>query len=150
MYEIPVTSLTSDGARQNRFYRLCQDHGKGKLPYKCTNSYHKDKELFFFCDVPHLLKTARNCFSNSFSHSKSRKMQVCCQWIMHEYVNPPKCSFIRKRDSLLAGSLLKASTWLRPLPQPLALGFVTSWQGITSGSHRTHVWGCIWQLKWVN
>ncbi len=74
LYELPVTSLTSDGAQQNRrFYRLCQPKG---LPYKCKNVYRHQSDLYFFCDVPHLLKTARNCFSNSFSHSKSRKMEV--------------------------------------------------------------------------
>ena len=77
LYDVPVTSLTSDGAKSNRrFYRLCQPEGSGNLPYKCVNPYKQDKDLYFFCDAPHLLKTTRNCFSNSFSHSKSRKMQV--------------------------------------------------------------------------
>lgn len=78
MYDLPVVSLTSDGAKPNRkFYRICQQKGqKKKLPYKAKNPYCPQTELYFICDVPHLLKTARNCFSNSFAHSKSRKMQV--------------------------------------------------------------------------
>lgn len=82
-YEIPVVSLTSDGAKPNRkFYRLCaKDHvkkvpGAEGIPYKTSNPYRSGEELYFFCDVPHLLKTSRNCFSNSFAHSLSRKMQV--------------------------------------------------------------------------
>ena len=78
MYNIPVVSLTSDGAKPNRrFYRMCQTekHGK-KLPYKTFNRFCQGRELFFICDPPHLLKTARNCFSNSFAHSCSRTMQV--------------------------------------------------------------------------
>ena len=77
VFDIPVTSLTSDGAKPNRrFYRMCQKN-KRALPYKTFNPFRKNEAVFFFCDVPHLLKTARNCFSNSFSHSKSRTMQVC-------------------------------------------------------------------------
>ena len=81
MYNIPVVSLTSDGAKPNRrFYSMCQQQqqkGKSKdVPYKTFNPFREGKDLFFFCDAPHLLKTARNCFSNSFAHSNSRKMQV--------------------------------------------------------------------------
>lgn len=82
MFDIPVVSITSDGAKTNRrFYRLCQQDRRG-LPYKTSNPYNSSRELFFFCDVPHLLKTARNCFSNSFAHSMSRMMQVelCSKW----------------------------------------------------------------------
>jgi len=75
LYNIPIVSLTSDGAKQNRrFYRMCQRKG---VQYKCTNPYTTSNiELYFFCDVTHLLKTARNCFRNSFFHSQSKKMQV--------------------------------------------------------------------------
>ena len=89
MYEVPIVSLTSDGAKANRrFYQICaKDYVKkisraeGNVPYKTSNPYGSVAELYFFCDVPHLLKTARNCFSNSFAHSHSRKMQVShCQY----------------------------------------------------------------------
>lgn len=84
MYNIPVVSLTSDGAKPNRrFYQMCQQKRYQKLPHKSTNPYGSGLDLFFFCDVPHLLKTARNCFSNSFAHSKSRKMQVFYWPLMH-------------------------------------------------------------------
>ena len=76
LYDIPAISLTSDGAKPNRrFFHLCQEE-KTAVPYKTANPYKKKTDLFFFCDPPHLLKTARNCFSNSFAHSKSRKMKV--------------------------------------------------------------------------
>lgn len=75
LYDIPTVSLTNDGAKPNRrFFHLCQAE-KTAVPYKTDNPYKKT-DLFFFCDPPHLLKTARNCFSNSFAHSKSRKMKV--------------------------------------------------------------------------
>lgn len=71
MYNIPVMSITSDGAKPNRkFYKLCRGDG-----YKTPNPF-ADRDVYFFSDVPHLLKTARNCFSNSFAHSNSRNMKV--------------------------------------------------------------------------
>ena len=76
LYDIPAVSLTSDGAKPNRqFFHLCQEE-RTAVPYKTDNPYRKKEDLFFFCDPPHLLKTARNCFSNSFAHSKSRNMKV--------------------------------------------------------------------------
>ena len=100
MYNISVVSLTSDGAKPNRrFYNMCQTQELGKkLPYKTVNPFSScSRELFFFCDVPHLLKTARNCFSNSFAHSKSRNLQVnnlvhhafLPLWYLHLYVVLP-------------------------------------------------------------
>ena len=71
---LPVIAVTSDGGSPNwRFYKLCKDRG---IDYKTRNPFSPDRYIYFFCDPPHLLKTARNCFSNSFSHSKSRKLEV--------------------------------------------------------------------------
>ncbi len=71
LYGILVTSLTSEGAKPNRrFYHLCQPQVE-TCP-KNVSTYREDKDHYFFSDAPHLLKTTRNCFSNSFSHSRSR------------------------------------------------------------------------------
>ena len=73
LYDIPAVSLTNDGAKPNRrYFHLCLEE---KTAVR-DNPYKKKTDLFFFCDPPHLMKTARNCFSNSFAHSKSRKMKV--------------------------------------------------------------------------
>ena len=78
MYDCPVVSLTSNGAKPNRrFYKLCQEKSQSSVPYKTNNPFRDEEEIFFFCDAPHLLKTTRNCFSNSFAHSHSRTLQVC-------------------------------------------------------------------------
>ena len=70
---LPVLSLTSDGASPNRrSYRLCSIKDK---THKTRNPF-ADRNLYFFCDPPHLLKTARNCLSNSGAHSKSRNLVV--------------------------------------------------------------------------
>ena len=80
LYDIPVVSLVSDGAKPNRrFYDLCQlpyqQAAATGIPYKTANPFRKDSNLYFLCDAPHLLKTTRNCFSNSFCHFESQKLK---------------------------------------------------------------------------
>ena len=70
-----VIAFTSDGASANRkFYQM---HGKGKEDvFKTSNPYHEGHSVYFFSDVPHLIKTTRNCWSNSFYHKESRALWV--------------------------------------------------------------------------
>lgn len=77
MYDVHVVSLTCDGAKPNRqFFKMCQKSGHSQeVPYKTSHPYGTT-EFYYFWDVPHILKTARNCFSNSFAHSKSWNMVV--------------------------------------------------------------------------
>ena len=73
---MPIVSVTSDGAGQNRrFYKLCKT-AKEELVHKTLNPFDRERFIYFFCDPPHLIKTARNCLSNSNAHSLSRQMQV--------------------------------------------------------------------------
>jgi Transposase protein len=72
--DVRILAVVSDGAAANRsFYKLCNKNAKGTQWYT-ENIFAKDEErpLYFVCDVPHLLKTARNAFANSGSHKKSR------------------------------------------------------------------------------
>ena len=72
LYDIPVVSHTSDGAKPNhRFYRICQY--KKQTQYKTPNPFRIEQELFFFCDVPHLLKTAHNVSAIHFPTPKAVK-----------------------------------------------------------------------------
>ena len=74
--DFPVVAVTADGASPNRtFYRLCGVKKRGGVPYKTTNPY-ADRDLYFFCDPPHALKTTRNCLSNSHAHKHTRNLQV--------------------------------------------------------------------------
>ena len=67
---LPVVSLTSDGASPNcRFYKLCNITHKTRNPF----AHH---DLYFICDPPHLMKTARNCLSNSGAHSNTWNLMV--------------------------------------------------------------------------
>ena len=89
--DFKVIALTSDGASPNRkFFKMHKSSAPEKqqsgtsekqqsVVYKTENIYSRDKRpLFFISDVPHLIKTVRNCWSNSFGHSKSRSLWVCC------------------------------------------------------------------------
>ena len=72
-----VVAFACDGATPNR--KFLKMHGNGsKLIYKTPNIYSDvpGGEIYFFADVPHLLKTTRNCWSNSFAHLWSRALWV--------------------------------------------------------------------------
>lgn len=77
-----VLTLTADGASCNRKFMRMHFNGKEKdksdnILYKVDNIYAKDnRKIFFFSDIPHLLKTTRNCWANSFAHTQSRKLWV--------------------------------------------------------------------------
>ena len=71
-----VVAFTCDGASCNRkFFRM---HGFESGSYKTKNPYSDDpsRKVYFFSDVPHLIKTVRNCFANSFGHSHVRALWV--------------------------------------------------------------------------
>lgn len=69
---IQVVGATLDGAAANR--RLLKMHNPNeKISYKVQNPHATDgRELFFFSDACHLIKTTRNCFA-----SKGRRLVVC-------------------------------------------------------------------------
>lgn len=75
-----VIGLTGDGASPNRkFFRL---HSKlasdsdliNGVCYRTINPYADERYVYFFSDVPHLIKTTRNCWSHS--NGKTRNMWV--------------------------------------------------------------------------
>jgi len=78
LHGLNVVTVTSDGAAPNqRFYRLCAlEEVSGDVVYKTKNPFRRGHDIYFICDVPHLLKTARNCFSNSYAYRNSRKLMV--------------------------------------------------------------------------
>ena len=73
-----VICLVCDGASSNRkFFKLHGQYGLKKgVVYKAVNRYSEDKrDIYFMSDVPHLIKTIRNCWSHS-DYGKTRLMQV--------------------------------------------------------------------------
>ena len=67
-----VTCITLDGNSVNRkLFKLIGDT-TSKVVHKCVNPLSLNKrQIFFFSDPPHLIKTARNCLASS-----KRNMQV--------------------------------------------------------------------------
>ena len=66
-----MLATTFDGASVN--CRLVKLHDTSVEVHKVRNVHASDgRDLFFFSDHPHLLKTTRNCWS-----SKSRTLWVC-------------------------------------------------------------------------
>ena len=65
-----VIGFCCDGAYRNRkFFKM---HGQSSdLTYKTPNPICPNREIFFISDVPHLLKTTRNCWANSFANKHS-------------------------------------------------------------------------------
>lgn len=67
---LQVLGVTGDGASVNR--KLFQMHGSTPRTYKCINIYSNgERNIYFFSDPPHLLKTIRNAMA-----SKSRNLWV--------------------------------------------------------------------------
>ena len=72
-----VIAITCDGASSNRKFFKLTGVSAEKLTYKTVNVFSEEKwPLFFLSDVPHLIKTVRNNWSNSFGHSYSRTLSV--------------------------------------------------------------------------
>ena len=78
-----VVAINSDGTSSNRkFYHMhlsptAVTTEDSTVVYKTKNPYaDEDRDIYFFSDVPHLIKTIRNCWSNSFAHSNSRALWV--------------------------------------------------------------------------
>jgi hypothetical protein len=65
--------VTFDGASVNRRFLSLHDTSNKEL-YKLINIHSDDRrDIYFFSDPPHLMKTARNCWA-----SKCRSLWVCC------------------------------------------------------------------------
>ena len=65
---LKVIFVTGDGASSNRkFFRMHKGADESAPIYKTMNRYSglPKRPLFFFSDPPHLIKTARNCWSHS-------------------------------------------------------------------------------------
>ena len=74
---LKVVFITCDGASPNRRFFQMHCEKKNDIVYKMPNIYSEDgRFIYFFIDVPHLLKTTRNCFSQSLGHSNKRALWV--------------------------------------------------------------------------
>ena len=67
-----ILFITCDGPALNRKF-LGLNGTDGSSPVNAAPNHFTDKEskIYFISDIPHLLKTARNCFANLGSHHQS-------------------------------------------------------------------------------
>lgn len=68
--DLKVMIITADGASTNRkFFRLHRDPSGSNVlngvVYKTINVHAPEREVYFMSDVPHLIKTVRNCWEKS-------------------------------------------------------------------------------------
>lgn len=71
-----VRAFISDGASPNRkFYKIMVTPDIGNT-YWTNNLLSLDRKIFFISDVPHLIKTTRNCFENSRGNNNTRNLFV--------------------------------------------------------------------------
>jgi len=78
-----VIGITADGGGPNRFFFLkCIRKLNESCTYKTKIPYANNEEhdIYFFSDLPHLIKTVRNCLSNSYGHGYTRKL-----WVIYRY-----------------------------------------------------------------
>ena len=76
---LKVIAITCDGASSNRKFFKMHAHGAhDKITYKTRNIYASDQRwIYFFSDVPHLLKTVRNSWlASGYSEGHTRLLTV--------------------------------------------------------------------------
>ena len=82
-----VRAMVSDGASVNcRFFDMLANSTEENN--WTWNPHNPSMKLYFFSDVPHLIKTTRNCFENSNWNKNTRKMHVCILYVIFSIDNP--------------------------------------------------------------
>ncbi len=86
-------------AKQEVFKSLgIEKHQKNGTTYKTVNRYSQDRFIYFMCDVPHLIKTTRNCwYSSTFNGTRCMWVCVLTFHTMNNY------GLIRKTASTFCG-----------------------------------------------
>ncbi|PIK35626.1 hypothetical protein BSL78_27545 [Apostichopus japonicus] len=83
LFSIRVRAIIADGASPNRkFFKLHETVTDDGLTYYTQNPFRERERIYFFCDVPHLLKTTRNNWENSGCNSKSRMLR----WLEDDFL----------------------------------------------------------------
>ena len=85
-----VIAATSDGASPNRrFYRLHNDLDgitDSDVCYRTVNLFAPPRFIYFLSDVPHLVKTTRNCLKSSGSGSCTRYLWNDGKYVLWQHI----------------------------------------------------------------
>ena len=90
--DLKVIAATCDGASPNRkFFRMHRNldgNPEKGVVYRTINLMAKESRyIYFFADVPHLVKTARNCLANSGSGRCTRWMWNSGMYILWSHIS---------------------------------------------------------------
>ena len=80
-----VILFVCDGAKPNRKFLKSlgkESEMKHGVVYKTVNRFCQERNIYFMSDVPHLIKTTRNCWYSSKSGG-ARYMWVCTCFLVH-------------------------------------------------------------------
>ena len=106
-------AITCDGAAHNRRFYKMHFLRRSSLTYKIKNILSDDdRDIYFMFDTPHLMKTTRNCWSNSFGHSHSRMLQLVpyCIRCTEKWISWVHLQLVNKSRQSSGLSLLKKIT----------------------------------------
>ena len=85
-----VIASTSDGASSNRrFIKMHADEQSDEtasVVYYTVNHFSPDRNIYFFSDAPHLVKTLRNCLYHSGSGTCTRYMWKDGKYLPWQYI----------------------------------------------------------------
>lgn len=116
--DVWCVAAIADGASTNRkFFKLhkgLQDASYTGVIYYTVNLFAPQRKIYFFSDVPHLIKTSRNCLYSS--GNRVGDVHTRCMWnndqevaIQHlpKITRPHQALIIRKDESKLCHSSLQ-------------------------------------------
>lgn len=115
---LKVMMITADGASHNRkFFRMHREASGNNVAngvvFKTKNIYAPERYVYFISDVPHLIKTTRNCWEKS-RFGGTRLMQVRLHESLHYiFLLCMNNYYIWKSDCILHGMHIPAER--RPL-----------------------------------
>ena len=76
-----IHAFVSDGAPPNRtFYKMMVQRDEDM--FYTVSPFNRSRRIYFVSDVPHLLKTTRNCFENSCCNNQTRNLHVSTERLL--------------------------------------------------------------------
>ncbi|XP_065068883.1 uncharacterized protein LOC135694124 [Rhopilema esculentum] len=83
-----VIATTCDGASANRsFIKMHKEPGsQSNVTFFTVNFYAPERNIYFFSDAPHLVKTARNCLYHSGSGTCTRYMWNDGKYLLWQHI----------------------------------------------------------------
>ncbi len=111
---LKVIFITTDGASPNRkFFRMHQNStdecSRSTCNYKTRNPFaQEERAIFFIADPPHLIKTARNCWSHSaFNGPRLMTVSELYMSIYMKFIHHMCTLIYRETDNSSCGSIYR-------------------------------------------